>query len=416
MICCVSATGHDKSRFLALALALVYGLISGCGSSSGGADAAAPTEVADGIGEAQGDAAAPPALPHDPGAWGPHEVGLIELPLFDEARQREVRTVVWYPALPQPAAEPVTYLYFVEGRAVAGAPLDPAGAPYPLVLFSHGFNGVAEQSKGFTEHLASHGYVVAAMDHVGNTLADSNADDEEVADAALQRPVDVRFAAERVITSSRDADYPLAGAIDAGRVAMSGHSFGGYTALLVAGGQVDVDEALAACEAGTPADIFCPYIGSWPSGEIVQLQPPIPDLRALIALAPGGSAAFGDDGLAGVTVPKLVFGGSLDDTTPVDVEIRPIYEALPAPKIEAILDGAVHLSFTIVCDIPVAAEALAEFCGEPDMLGAGDTAARVNPLAVAFLNVHLKGLDVYERVLTADYVAEHIGGVQWTSR
>ena len=413
MICCVSGTGHDKSWWTALAL--LCGLIGGCGASSGGADTAASAEVVDAVGEAQADTAAPPALPHDPGAWGPHEVGLLELALFDEARQREVRTVVWYPALPQPSDVPVTYLYFVEGRAVADAPLDAAGAPYPLVLFSHGFNGVAEQSMGFTEHLASHGYVVAAMDHVGNTLADSNADDEVVADAALQRPVDVRFAAERVIAASGDADHPLAGAVDAGRVAMSGHSFGGYTALLVAGGQVDVDQAQATCEAGTPADIFCPYIGSWPVGEIVRLDPPIPDLRALIALAPGGSAAFGVDGLAGVTVPKLVFGGSLDDTTPVDVEIHPIYEALPAPKAEAILEGAVHLSFTIVCDIPVAAEALAEFCGEPDMLGAGDTASRVNPLAVAFLNLHLKGQEVYARVLDEDYVMEQIGGVAWRS-
>ena len=44
-------------------------------------------------------------------------------------------------------------------------PADPDGGPYPLVLFSHGFAGYRLQSTFLTTHLASWGFVVAAVEH-----------------------------------------------------------------------------------------------------------------------------------------------------------------------------------------------------------------------------------------------------------
>jgi len=51
-------------------------------------------------------------------------------------------------------------------------------------------------------------------------------------------------------------------------------------------------------------------------------------VQASAALAPGGYAAFGDDGLSAVTIPVMIFGGTLDEWTPLEYEIRPIYGAL----------------------------------------------------------------------------------------
>lgn len=48
----------------------------------------------------------------------------------------------------------------------------PADEAYPLVLFSHGFGGFRAQSVDLTTHLASRGYVVAAIDHPGRMLGD----------------------------------------------------------------------------------------------------------------------------------------------------------------------------------------------------------------------------------------------------
>ena len=45
------------------------------------------------------------------------------------------------------------------------APADPDGGPYPLVVFSHGLAGYRLQSTFLTTHLASWGFVVAAVEH-----------------------------------------------------------------------------------------------------------------------------------------------------------------------------------------------------------------------------------------------------------
>src|ERR1700730_14049910 len=45
----------------------------------------------------------------------------------------------------------------------------------PLILFSHTSNGHRRQSSFLCTHLASHGYVVACVDHTGNTIAEATA-------------------------------------------------------------------------------------------------------------------------------------------------------------------------------------------------------------------------------------------------
>jgi predicted dienelactone hydrolase len=279
-------------------------------------------------------------------------------------------------------------------------------------MFSHGFKGTAVQSVTFTEYLASHGYVVAAMDHQGNTLTDFFADDETVANVAIERPRDVRFAFEQVVAQSASPSGVLTGMVDPSRVAVTGHSFGGYTALMVSGGEVDVSAAQAACAAGAPSDIFCPYVGYWPAGEIVKLDPGIPGLKAEVCLTPGGYSAYGDDGLTKVKVPSMIFGGTLDETTPVSVEIDPIFNALPPTKAEVIIENASHMSYTNVCDLPLAQQWLADFCNVDGMLGPEETFAIANPLAVAFLNWQVKGDASYESYVSQTYADMKLGPAQ----
>ena len=393
--------------------------IAACSDSHGTGRVDVPAEAPDisdaggrdcGDDSAQGDVA--PDL-WNPTAPGPFPVGVTELHLHDPVRDREVRTVVWYPAAPD-GQETAVYLLFVEGTAFVDAPADLSAAPYPMVLFSHGFAGIAEQSITLMEHLAGHGYVVAAMDHEGNMIKDAGADDDEVAAVALERPYDLRFAYEEVAALAATSGHLLSGLADPESVAVAGHSFGGYTALLAAGGTVDVDAAQVACDAGTAADIFCPYIPFWPAGEVVALDPPLPHLDAVFTLCPGGSAAFGPQGLAGISVPALIFGGSRDETTPMDIEVHPIYESLPPPKAEAVIADAAHLSFTNICDIPIAAEVLDDFCGVEGMRGADGTFPIVNALATAFLDIHLKGDASHAWLLDQEALDAYFGAVTWT--
>ena len=350
----------------------------------------------------------------DPAAWGPHQVGTTSFQWFDLERLRLVPTTVWYPAIPmgQPKA---TYLVIIPGNAYTNAPQDASAAPYPVVLFSHGFRGTAVQSITFTEYLASHGYVVVAMDHTGNTLTDFFSDDEKVAEVALERPYDVKFAFYKILEFVTPGAELLSGMVDPERVGVCGHSFGGYTALVVAGGLVDVTGAQDACAAGSPSDIFCDYVGYWPGGTTVGLSPPIPGLKAAASFAPGGYSAFGEQGLDSVSVPALIFGGTLDDTCPVEVEIDPIYEALPSPRGRVVITDASHMSYTNICDIPLAQQFLADYCNVPGIISEEEGFDIMNTLTVAFFDRYLKDQETYFGDISQSYADDAWGCVQVTT-
>lgn len=329
-----------------------------------------------------------PATYPPPDSAGPWTVGYLEEELYDKARDRPVTTRVWYPA-EDTSAPPVAYFGLLEGEAVEGATLDSAQGPYPVLLFSHGFQGIGFQSHAIVEAVAAHGFLVVAADHDGNTFFDIGASDQAVAEVARQRPADLHFALNHVLARAASPPDALAGAADPSRIAVSGHSFGGWTSLVVAGATIDSAAGVTACEAGTEANILCgalPYLIDNPA----DYPPPPAGLRGLVALAPAGVVSFGASGLAEVRVPALIVAGSDDASAPRALETDPIFAALPPPRIRAVLEGAGHMSFTNICDIPGAGELLADFCGASFTLPDDQAHAVTAALMVAFLSETLR--------------------------
>jgi predicted dienelactone hydrolase len=145
-----------------------------------------------------------------------------------EPQSRQLATAIWYPA--PPGVTPIDPGY----AAVLNAPLAGAEAPYPILLFSHGSCGYPLQSTFLTALLASHGFVVVAPPHPGNTIFEfpSCSSGNSIASAAVERPQDVRFVLDEMLAEDLDSGSPFFGAIDETRVGMSGHSFGGFTTYL----------------------------------------------------------------------------------------------------------------------------------------------------------------------------------------
>ncbi|MFH9610575.1 alpha/beta hydrolase family protein [Streptomyces sp. NPDC017448] len=144
-------------------------------------------------------------------------------------------------------------------HAVPGAPVADGGGRFPVVLFSPGLGGVRGQNTAWAEELASHGYVVAALDHPydsaavvlsdGRTLrtrvtaTGDPAKDEALAEGwARTRAGDLRAVLTRLErVQSGAVEGPLSGRLDTGRVAATGHSIGGAAALLAARGDARFD-------------------------------------------------------------------------------------------------------------------------------------------------------------------------------
>src|SRR5262249_19244553 len=183
---------------------------------------------------------------YDPFARGPFPAGVRTLHALDARRARRVPCEPWYPAAARhagedlapatrdsftvpPSTEPRTQLAV---RAAAALP-----GTHPLVVFSHGTApGARRMATYLCTHLASHGYVVAALDHSEVVAAELARGEGESADrraARVQawiasRVPDVRFLLDHLLS------VPPLGSearLDPARIGIAGYSFGGWTAL-----------------------------------------------------------------------------------------------------------------------------------------------------------------------------------------
>lgn len=199
----------------------------------------------------------------------------------DPHDRRTVVVQLWYPARQSPAGtQRAQYLgrteheartvsdalarevglpgFLVDGvprartRAVFDAPVAGGGGRFPVVLFSPGSGGVRTQNTAWAEELASHGYVVAALDHPYDSAAvvladgrtvdtrltstgDRDEDDELAAGWTAVRAADLGFVLTQLGRLDRgEIAGPLTGRLDTGRVAVTGHSMGGAAALQAA--------------------------------------------------------------------------------------------------------------------------------------------------------------------------------------
>ena len=178
---------------------------------------------------------------HDPSQRGPHPVGVIQTRIASTDDpidpRRVLPTEIWYPAQAgvRERDDGVHPLGLPHRATTDLTPL--ADTTLPLVVFSHGNSGLRQQSTFLMTHLASHGFVVAAPDHVGNTFDEMLALETEEQRkevhlrARSQRPSDIARVIAALVDDRIEADRRPA--IDPDRIGVAGHSYGGWTALKV---------------------------------------------------------------------------------------------------------------------------------------------------------------------------------------
>jgi predicted dienelactone hydrolase len=315
----------------------------------------------------------PAALAAELSAPGPHSVGYRTVdivwtdPLLTDGEPRTLRTSLWYPTSATSGDDAKYQDLFIAEGVWVDAPLVPG--EHPVAVFSHGHQAYGEASGFLMEHLASHGWVVAAPDHTGNLTWDGGDRDTEI---YLQRPLDVSATLDWLDDPVGDV---LAGQLGPERVAI-GHSFGGFTLHAVAGATWS-DAAIDGCDDGTA---FCSTMTPELAARLRQGFDD-PRLDAVVSMAPGDYRLF-EQGLADIDVPVLLMAGGLDDAT--DSNAVPIWSVLDgADDRYAYLPDLGHNGFT-------------DFAGSLDPAGAEDPEvgfATVRGLVLAFALQHTAGLD-----------------------
>jgi hypothetical protein len=222
-------------------LATLAAVCACSGSSPGGGD---DDDTADASGQpATGcDGTALLANPDDPSAAGPWPVGVRTTTIG------RLTVEVWYPAAAGPAGQARRYdirehLPASQRTKVPDADnpwqdcdcypdleVDAAHGPYPVILFVHGTASFRTQSLTHATHWASRGFVVLAADHPGLMLGDLLSNPFTCPGDTPSGDQDLAGDVDAVLAAVRGAAGPLAflaGRIDAGRIALVGHSAGG---------------------------------------------------------------------------------------------------------------------------------------------------------------------------------------------
>jgi predicted dienelactone hydrolase len=237
---------------------------------------------------------------------GPYGIRVDLITMMDEVRERTL-TVDLY--LPESTAE-VQVL-----------------APVPLIVISHGLTDTRKSFVFIAEHLASHGFAVAALDHPGSDFAQFEAliqgFTDEIADSIefSDRPRDISFLLDALTRLNDDANSRVAHRLDMEKIGIIGHSFGGYTALAIAGAQLDFDRLKANCDSSdfglntaNPSMLLqCTALGA-PEQFSANLHDE--RIQAIIAMNPVTSSLFGPTGFSHMAVPSLLVAGSADPLAP----------------------------------------------------------------------------------------------------
>jgi predicted dienelactone hydrolase len=289
-----------------------------------------------------------------------HPVGVATRTFEDSARGRQLATVIWYPAVPGTVEDDIGWDGIFPGRGAWNA--RPASSPrrFPLVILVHGSGGDASNLAWLAEPLASHGYVVASVDHPGDQFGDVSVEGRY---AAWRRPRDVSVTLSRLL-----ADPTFGRRIDTRRIGAVGHSAGGLTVLLLAGARIRPADFLAYCSSPRAAR-DCSFIrGVQPSA--------IPDLaegersyrdgriRTVVALDPVFGPAAIPGSLRAIRIPVEIIASTTDDIVPVADNAEYYARLIPGAKLSTIPQGG-HFVCMQVCNAAGVLVAQ-EVCVEPN--------------------------------------------------
>lgn len=310
-----------------------------------------------------------------PAPTGPYAVGTVAWSLDGAGRpdpwhagsDRDLAVQLWYPA--ETAGRPVPWahrnvarhaaerygfapesLTRLRAHATEAAPVRADTGPLPVLVFSPGDGGNRTDNTALTEDLASHGYLVVALDHLGDAIEGSlpdgrlvartkpelldDTEPEDLTGPAVVEQVSVRVgdvravvaalgridavrrespararnaAAERVGVRGEIPDG-LPGSIDLDRLGVLGHSLGGATAAasMYADDRFRAGVDLDGLVAGPVADkgLDRPFLVVRQPQHTTEIDPSwrtfLPALRGwhrLVTVAGAGHYSFADLGL-----------------------------------------------------------------------------------------------------------------------
>ena len=234
-----------------------------------------------------------------------------------DAADRSLSVRYWYPADASAAQGlPVRYDHVMQfpgkppfpvaSQGIAFPDAKPlAGKKFPLVVMSHGYGGWITQFSNLAEHIASQGYVVAAIEH-DDAIADSVTSFLiSFGNVLVDRTLDQRQVLTLISADVRAHKAPYLDLIDLQNIGLIGYSMGAYGAIGTAGAPYRFDVGPLS------------KIPQAAEKSLRRAEAQVAPIKSLIVFSPWGgqpdSRAWDEVGLAKVKLPVLMVVGNQDD-------------------------------------------------------------------------------------------------------
>ncbi|MGB5593480.1 MAG: alpha/beta hydrolase [Crocosphaera sp.] len=275
----------------------------------------------------------------------------------------------------------------------------------PVIVLSHGLASRPEDFEDRAKQLASYGYVVALPQHPGSDFQQLQSMLEgfsrEIAkvDDYIDRPLDVSYVIDEL---ERRNSQEFGGRLDLKNVGVMGHSFGGYTALAVAGASLDFDTLETECG----REIWGPNLSLILQCRALELPRKDYNFRderitSALVINPVTSAVFGAKGLSQITIPVMLGAGSSDPATPAAIEqLQGFVWINTSNKYFVLVEGQAHVNFS---KLDASTKALLDSFPDLTIPKQELLDAYGNSLLVAFAEVYTSKNEQFKPFLTSSY-------------
>ncbi|MBW4522513.1 MAG: alpha/beta hydrolase [Scytolyngbya sp. HA4215-MV1] len=277
----------------------------------------------------------------------------------------------------------------------------------PVIVISHGLGSDRKTFQYLAQYLVAHGFAVAVPEHPGSNAQQIQALLNGIVNEAAEpgefanRPLDITYLLNELEHRSQ-TDPQLKGRLNLKKVGVLGQSFGGYTALTIAGAPINFLGLQKDCLAQSASLnlsllLQCRALGL-PSENATFSDPRV---KAIIAINPVDSSILGKEGLSQIQVPTMIVAGSADTVAPaLPEQIRPFTWLTTPDRYLVLIDQGTHFS------------TLEDSGGEnqriafpPEITGPQPAIARryMNLLSLVFFQTYLADRPDYRPYLSAAY-------------
>ncbi len=313
----------------------------------------------------------------------PQKTGIATIRFYDESRDRPMITEVWYPIADHIPAEKVNGLWqrCPEAR---DAPLKQSSKKYPLIVMSHGNGGDRTNNAWIAEILAANGYIVASVDHHGNTW------NNKIAENFIkiwERPQDVSYVVDQILEHQE-----FGSSINRKKIGFIGYSLGGHTGIWIAGGQIDkFDKEMVANipKDHLPSSVNDDLISSIDYSPAKKSYRD-PRISAVFVMAPALGHLFENASLQKISIPVHIVASEGDNITPIAESANILAKKIKKAAFTLIPGSANH--YVYLNEVTKGGKVMLDkhLAFDPPGIDRSQIHEEIGHSAVKFFNYHLK--------------------------